>query len=171
MGLLIPKSAGFVQTLSSELRYKTGFSFYIDVNSDKSLDTPAKRKAHEEEISSKLRPPYGVLFFFYPSKKIEIVLDQTSEKLFDVDQIFFSYIAPLLPEKDEDLTPQRISAFLLNGYSEITDRIADKYNIKLENNFPSSSVDSFVKIVLYIMLFILIGLFILVYSFRRKRNS
>lgn len=170
-GLLVPKTVGFVQTLSSELQYKVGFSLYIDINSDSSLDTPIKRKVYEEEISSKLPIPHGILFFFYPSKKIEIVLDESSKQLFDADKVFFEYIAPLLPEKDEDLTPQRISGFLLNGYSEIADRVADKYGVKLENNFPSSNLNSFIRIILYIMLFILVGLFALVYFFKKKRIS
>lgn len=170
-GLLVPKTVGFVQTLSSELQYKVGFSLYININSDSSLDTPIKRKVYEEEISSKLPIPHGILFFFYPSKKIEIVLDESSKQLFDADKVFFEYIAPLLPEKDEDLTPQRISGFLLNGYSEIADRVADKYGVKLENNFPSSNLNSFIRIILYIMLFILVGLFALVYFFKKKRIS
>lgn len=169
--LLIPKTVGFVQTLSGELQYKVGFSLYIDINSDSSLDTSIKRKVYEEEISSRLPIPHGILFFFYPSKKIDIILDKSSKHLFDTDKVFFEYIAPLLPEKDEDLTPQRISGFLLNGYSEIADRVADKYGVKLENNFPSSNVNSFIRIILYIMLFILVGLFALVYFFKKKRIS
>ncbi|PAF42940.1 hypothetical protein [Helicobacter sp. 11S03491-1] len=169
-GLLIPKSAAFVQTLSHELKYKTGFSLYVDVVDTISLDSKEKRKNYENEILSKLTPPYGVFFFFRKDKKIDIVLSKDSINIFDVNQVYFNYISPLLPENDRDLTPQRISAIILNGYSEIAERIADKYGVHLENNFPSENQNLFVRIILYIMLFSLVGLFVVIYFFRRKKR-
>ncbi|WP_180762705.1 hypothetical protein [Helicobacter sp. 12S02232-10] len=169
-GLLIPKSAAFVQRVSSELKYKTGFSFYVDVVDKASLNSKQERKDYKNNVISKFSPPYGVLFFFRQAKKIDIVLSEDSKDLFNTDQIFFDYIAPLLPEKDVDLTPQRISAIILNGYSEIADRIADKYGVNLENNFPSENQNLFVRVILYLMLFSLVGLFIVVYFFKRHRR-
>ncbi|WP_180763018.1 TPM domain-containing protein [Helicobacter sp. 11S02596-1] len=166
---MIPKSAAFVQDVSGELKYKTGFSLYVDVN-NASLDSKQKREDYKNSVISKLSPPYGVLFFFRQPKKIDIVLSEDSQNIFDIDQIYFDYIAPLLPEKDLDLTPQRISAIILNGYSEIADRIAHNYGVTLENNFPSENQNLFVRVVLYLMLFTLVGLFILVYFFQRHKK-
>ncbi|PAF52309.1 hypothetical protein [Helicobacter sp. 13S00477-4] len=168
--LLIPKSVDFVQAVSTELKYKTGFSLYVDVSTDASLDSKETREEHQNIILTTLKPPYGIIFFYRPTKKINIILSRDSQKLFDVDQVFFDYIAPLLPEKDIDLTPQRISAIILNGYSEIADRIADRYGVTLENNFPSDNQNLFVRVILYLMLIILIGLFVIVYFFKRGKK-
>ena len=82
-------------------------------------------------------------------------------------------MAPLLPEKEADLTPERISAVLLNGYSEIASRIAKHYHIKLEHNdfeTDEQGVRNFVRVIMYIMLFVLIGLFVLVYIPRKFKG-
>ena len=165
--LLIPKSVAFIETLSSELKYKTGFSFYVDVVNQASLNSRLDRKNYENSVVSKLASPYGILFFFRDAKKIDIVLSSDSKTLFNVDNVFFDYIAPLLPEKDSDLTPQRVSAVIVNGYSQVVDKIAEKYGVKLENNFATDHWSLFARIILYIMLFILVSAFMLIYFFKR----
>ena len=81
-------------------------------------------------------------------------------------------MAPLLPHKEEDLTPNRISGVILNGYAEIADRIADVYQFKLENNFPrdEEGVKNYVKFILYAMLLILLGLFALAYLPKKNKK-
>ncbi|PAF46381.1 hypothetical protein BKH46_07895 [Helicobacter sp. 12S02634-8] len=170
-GLLLPKAALLVQAVSHELYAKTGFSFYIDMVDTHPLNTKQERKAYESDVASKLSSPYAVLFFFREAKKIEIILSPNAQNLFDINQMYFDYIAPLLPEKDTDLTPERISAFLINGYSEIADRIADGYGIKLENNFPPDNQNQFVRVILYLMLISLVGLFVVVYFFKGKNKG
>ncbi|MGX3045093.1 hypothetical protein [Helicobacter sp. T3_23-1056] len=90
-----------------------------------------------------------------------------------LDSIFFDYMAPLLPHKEEDFTPNRISGVILNGYAEIADRIADAYQFKLENNFPrdEEGVRNYVKFILYAMLFILLGLFAFAYLPRKTKSA
>lgn len=168
--LLVPKTTGFVEKLSSELKDKTGFSLYIDILDRQSLDTKDKRLAYEKQIESSLNKPYGIIFFFLVDKKIDIVLSDDAKNMFDINDVFFSYMAPLLPEKDSDLTPERISAIILNGYSEIADRIADKYNIHLVNNFPSENLNQGAKLLLWAMLIVLVGIFIIIYFFKGKKK-
>lgn len=178
--ILVPKSQAFVQTLSKEVFDKTGVRIYIDVIDEVSIPsaypTKESRKQYEQKVLQTLKEPYIVVFLFLQEHKIELVSSQDLQSFLDfktLDQIYFDYMAPLLPEKEADLTPERISAVLLNGYSEIASRIAKHYHIKLEHNdfeTDEQGVRNFVRVIMYIMLFVLIGLFVLVYIPRKFKG-
>lgn len=77
---------------------------------------------------------------------------------------------PLIPKSDKELTQQNISAFLLNGFVDIADRIASSKGIALEHSFPKQNkgMQIAVRTALYAMLFILLLLFVFVYLRRNK---
>jgi len=109
-------------------------------------------------------------------KKIELISSEDLHSFLDqktLDNIYFDYMATLLPQKIEDITPQRMSAVILNGYVEIADRIATKNNISLEHGFDKDErgVRHGVRMVMYAMLFILLGLFGLAYFVKKDKNG
>lgn len=161
--------------------------------------TKQSRKIYQNQVISKLNAPFVIIFLFVQEHKIEILSSQdlhyiakpksTNQKSAQdttntaeakkeflspkkLDSIYFDYMAPLLPHKEEDLTPNRISGVILNGYAEIADRIADTYHFTLENNFPrdEEGVRNYVKFILYVMLFILLGLFAFAYLPKRSKS-
>lgn len=163
--------------------------------------TKQSRKIYQNQVISKLNAPFVIIFLFVQEHKIEILssqdlhyIDKTIPKSTNqkstqettnttetkkeflspkrLDSIYFDYMAPLLPHKEEDLTPNRISGVILNGYAEIADRIADTYHFTLENNFPrdEEGVRNYVKFILYAMLFILLGLFAFAYLPKRNKS-
>lgn len=161
--------------------------------------TKQSRKIYQNQVISRLNAPFVIIFLFVQEHKIEILSSQdlhyisssksTNQKPTQdttntteakkeflspkkLDSIYFDYIAPLLPHKEEDLTPNRISGVILNGYAEIADRIADTYHFTLENNFPrdEEGVRNYVKFILYVMLFILLGLFAFAYLPKRSKS-
>lgn len=161
--------------------------------------TKQSRKIYQNQVISKLNQPFVIIFLFVQEHKIEILSSQdlhyiaspksTNQKSAQdttntteakkeflspkkLDSIYFDYMAPLLPHKEEDLTPNRISGVILNGYAEIADRIADTYHFTLENNFPrdEEGVRNYVKFILYVMLFILLGLFAFAYLPKRSKS-
>lgn len=183
--LLIPKSVGFIDTLSNEIFSKTGFSLYIavvdkipenlkhSVIGDNFVEQDMKklyRDRYKKNLTKDLPQPYAVLVFMREDKKMDI-LSSTPKEYFDEDKVYYEYMVPLLPkEKDEALTPQLISAIMLNGYSEAADMIAAHFSVKLENNMPvdESGGREFVRFSMYAMLLIMFGIIGIIYLTRKK---
>lgn len=183
--LLIPKSVGFIDTLSNEIFSKTGFSLYIavvdkipenlkhSVIGDNFVEQDMKklyRDRYKKNLTKDLPQPYAVLVFMREDKKMDI-LSSTPKEYFDEDKVYYEYMVPLLPkEKDEALTPQLISAIMLNGYSEAADMIAAHFSVKLENNMPvdESGGREFVRFSMYAMLLIMFGIIGVICLTRKK---
>lgn len=176
--ILIPKSKDFINPLAKEVFEKTGIRIYIDVIDKVSIPseypTKESRREYQQKVLQTLKSPCVVIFLFLQEHKIELRSSEDLQSFLDakaLDSVYFDYMAPLLPHKESDLTPQRISAVILNGYSEIADRIAKHYKIKLEHNFQTDEqgVRNFTRFVMYAMLLILITLFALAYIPRRRK--
>lgn len=187
--LLVPKSVEFVERLSAELYQKTGFvlkvalvldtattlqklqtQFFGDFPPSVNYQDSQARKNLTNLLSLSLQEPYALFLFFADEKKIDII---QSPKIFDDEKLYFEYISPLLPQKDEELDSKRISAIMLNGYSEAADLIASHYDTKLEFNMPrdGSGASDFVRVSMYAMLLILLGTLGFVYFTSRFRSK
>ncbi len=128
------------------------------------------RDRYKKNLTKDLPQPYAVLVFMREDKKMDI-LSSTPKEYFDEDKVYYEYMVPLLPkEKDEALTPQLISAIMLNGYSEAADMIAAHFSVKLENNMPvdESGGREFVRFSMYAMLLIMFGIIGIIYLTRKK---
>ena len=174
---IVPKTNEFIQTLSAEIFHKTGVKVYIDVIDTFTLPSayPTKqaRKEYQEQLAQSLQSPYVVVFLFVQERKFDFLSSEDLHEFLDskkLDSIYFDYMAPLLPEKEQELTPQRYSSIILNGYAEIADVIAEHYEVKLENNIETNGqgVRTFVRFVMYGMILVLLGLFIVAHFFSRK---
>ena len=164
---LIDKTTQFIEILSNEVFEKTGVSLYVvALEGLKGTSLEAQQQKYLKQV----KEPYVLLFFVRNEKKINIITNAESEKLFDKQAVYWDYIVPLIPKSDEELTPQSISAFLLNGFVDIADRIAETKGVTLEHSFPKEhkGVQIAVRTALYAMLFVLLALFALVYLRRNK---
>ncbi len=163
---LVDKTTGFIEILSSEVYEKTGVRMYIVA-----LEDLGGRKLQEKELfyTKNLQSPYVLLFFVKNEQKINIIASQEAEKMFDKNDVYWDYIVPLIPNSKDELTSERISAFLLNGFVDIADRIAEFHNVALEHSFPKQNkgIQIAVKVALYSILFVMLILFAFVYL-RRK---
>lgn len=119
-------------------------------------------KSYEEELAKDFKRPYAFIFFVKKEKKIDVVAEGEVEKLFDKKDVYWNYIVPLIPKKENELTAPNISAMLLNGYVQIADSVAEKAGVKLEHSFVSEDKGTkvFVRVVLYFMMFTLLLLFV-----------
>lgn len=164
---LIEKTTGFMEILSSEVFEKTGVAMYVVA-----LENLGEMNLEERERKyfKDLKEPFVVLFFTRQEKKINIIASPEAEKLFDKKAVYWDYIVPLIPKSDQELTEQNISAFLLNGFVDIADRIAQSKEVELEHSFPKQNkgVQIAVRTALYAMLFVLLLLFAFVYLRRNK---
>ena len=183
--LLIPKSVDFVKALTTELQAKTGYHLYVAVvdsvpMEDLFLESPQdstlkltpkqKRLAYKNMLLEKLQKPYTLIVFMKEDEKIDIISSEP-KKYFDEEKVYYEYMVPLLPkQKDEILTPQLISAIVLNGYAQAADMIAHHFDVKLENNMPvdESGGREFVRFSMYVMLLVMFGIIGVIYLTRKK---
>lgn len=163
---LIEKTAGFIEILSGEVYEKTGISLYMIAL--KELDNKSIQEWQQQYVE-KMKTPFVLLFFTHSEKKIDIVTSVDMSQIFDKKEVYWNYIIPLIPNNDKELTPQNISAFLLNGFVEIADRIAAFYDVTLEHTFPKQNkgLQIAVRTILYLMMFSLLLIFVYV-SLRKK---
>ncbi|WP_104747754.1 hypothetical protein [Helicobacter cetorum] len=169
-GRLVEKSVSLIESVSKELYTKTGVSFIIDMTDFKEnpihLSTKSERQAYQESFLKQLKPPYVAFFFYHDAKKIELV--SNPRDLINADKIFFENIAPLLPTNDEEYTNSRISAMLINGYSVALDSLAEKFHVKIAQNFSADRGATLSKVIMYILLLTLLGVFFGIYFFRKS---
>lgn len=132
--LLIDKTGMKINEISSELKEKSGVSIYVTaLESIGSKDL----KEFEAEIESKLNAPYVWLYIIKDIKKINIKNSSELDKKFDKKTVFWDYIMPIIPKNDKELTNERISAAMLNGYSQIVEDIAKAYKVELKSAITS----------------------------------
>lgn len=163
---ILDKTAGFIESLSNEVYEKTGVGLYVVA-----LEGLEGMSLQEREFlyAKNLKNPYVLLFFVKKEKKIDIITTEDSAKMFDKKEVYWDYIVPLIPNSDKELTQQNISAFLLNGFMDIADRIAKFHKVELEQSFSTTNkgIETTAKMLLYLMLIILL----LVFAFVSLRKS
>lgn len=197
-GLLVPKTKDFIDRLGAELLQKTGFLLKVVVVADsqkaivalpKDLvgatemtnspvdsaftgDTPAMARQIYKQYLQESAPikPYMMMVMYVKDQQIELV--PSDREVFDEnleERVYFEYMVPLIPKRGESLTPQQISAIMLNGYSEAADLVALHYGKTLELNIPrnESGGKEFVKISMLAMLTTLFGVLAFVYIVSR----
>ncbi|WP_233706566.1 hypothetical protein [Helicobacter marmotae] len=183
--LLVPKSVDFVQTLSEELYAKTGYFLCVAVinklpqskeqkpqNSTQAALAKLSRDEYRNNLTKHLPKPYTLIYFMKDSQKMGIISSEPRTYL-DEDKIYFEYMVPLLPKtKNDELTPQLISAIVLNGYASAADMIAKHFNVALQNNMPldESGGREFVRFSMYAMLLIMFAIIGALYLTRKSKT-
>lgn len=173
-GLLVPKSVAFIEQLSNELFTKTSFSLFVAVV-DKTPSLPElnpeqAREQYKRMLTHTLPKPYTIIVFMKNDQKIDIISSDPDTFLNEF-RIFMEYMVPLLPKQsDEILSPERISAIILNGYVEAADMVASHFRTTLEHNFRTNDIGGreFVRVSMYLMLLVMFGALGLTYLKRKK---
>lgn len=163
--LLVEKSANFIEQTSAELKSKTGVNLFVFMGESLGDSTYS---AFKDSFSAKLSKPFVALILFKNDKKIDII--QSQDDLLDKNKVYWEYMVPLIPRKDNELTPQALSAVVFNGYVESVDLIADKFGVAVEHNIPKDEkgARAVAQVILYIMLFSMLGIIALIYLRRHK---
>ena len=166
--LLTQKSADFIQKVSQELLEKTGVNLYVYMG--ESLDNKDYLNFKEDLIKT-LNKPFAAIILIKNDKKIDII--SSENELFDRKKVYWEYMVPLIPTKDSEITKEALSAVVFNGYIESVDLIADKFDTKIEHNIPKDEkgAKAVAQLILYIMLFSMLGIIAFMYIIRNKRNN
>lgn len=167
-GLIVDKSQDFIEKLSSELKQKTGFSLYVVAVDAIEETSKEERNLWKKSFLDSLTSPYGVIFFFKESRKIDIVMNP--DLGIDRGEIISDFMVPILMQ-DKEMNPSKISAAILNGYAQLADEVASHFGVVLEENLivDRSGVQDYVHYLVYVMLGIMFGLLGLIYVTRNKR--
>lgn len=170
--LLNEKTLDFINQTSLELFEKTGVKLYVFSsesleNNNKSFESYEQFRA---DLIAQLNAPFVAIIVIKNNKKIDIIAsnDEVLSKNAR-NKIYWEYIVPLLPQKEEvSLMPA-----IFNGYVEAVDLIADNFGVKINHNISKNEkgANLIAKGILYLMLFSMLGLVALIYLFRNKRIS
>jgi len=157
-----------VESLGSELFYKSGIGVYLSLpsslNKQKIVD-------YEKELAKTLKKPYVLLTLAKNEEQVDIIFSEGLEKKFDKDAVLSPFpwsgtIIPLLTVKKEN---DKYNAAVLNGYADIVEQIAKSENIVLEGAIGDTNRDiyHYLKIGIYGFLFIIF----MRYFYRKVRSK
>lgn len=157
------KSIEFIEQTSGELFAKTGVNLYVYMAN-------ATKKSYDEfksEFIKQLSSPYVAIVLLKDNKKIDIITSESN--LLDKKKVYWEYMVPLLPQSEREITNEALSAVVFNGYVESVDLIADKFGVKIEHNISKDEkgAKAVAQVILYIMLFSMLGLFVIIYFFKK----
>lgn len=167
--LLNNKSIDFFNATSSELAQKTGINLYIYMANN----APTKEYSDfKNYLNDKVKKPFAIIVLLKNEQKIDIITDESQKALSKEDKkkIYWEYMVPLLPQKTSESVA--LSAVVFNGYVEAVDLIADNFGVQINHNISKDEKGAklVAQGILYAMLFSLLGLFVIVYFFKRKRT-
>ncbi|RDU67066.1 hypothetical protein CQA53_02060 [Helicobacter didelphidarum] len=174
-----------VKMISDQIYNKTKLQLYIHIvkqpilDSDNSLDKDfpkitesslihdspqkkyQKRREYEQQFISHLDGDYAVIFLFYNDHAITI---QSNKDFIKNEKLLEEYAYPYLPAEALDSVKYRdgVNEGLSNLYLALAHTIAEYYNVELDAPKPMERPSEATKVIIYIMLFIMIGLFVLV---------
>lgn len=172
------KAADKIFQIGSELKSKTGSSVYIFSQNSSNFPDGINReqkskiiKEKESQLISKMSGSSAMIFISLGDPHINLFLSKDLEGVVDKDSILDDYIVPLLASKDKNSLISKYSAAVLNGYAEITDRIAESKGLKLDSSIGTAGteVSAIWKVFLYSM--IIGGLLLYTYAVLRSKKN
>ena len=142
--MIDPRSIAKIDEMGSELLEKTGIRVYIyakESYSDRKFtnmrDKIAFIKSYETNITKNLKNPFIVLTLSLEDTHINLLISSDIKGIVDKDDILDKYIIPLLASKDKNSMYAKVSAGIFNGYSAITDKVAEAKGIELKSSIGS----------------------------------
>lgn len=165
--VLIDTAVSKIYDISSELHEKTGVNIYIYAK--KTLDGKSIVD-FENTLLGVMQKPYALLVFAESEQKVDIVLSEELQKRVDKNEILNNFIIPILVTKDDQPVNSRYSAALLNGTSELCERLAASYNVTLVSGLGNESrnVINIIRAVFYSI--IGFSLLIVFYRFLKRKG-
>jgi len=158
------RAIGEIEKIGTELKEKSGISAYICVK--KSIGHE-KIKKFERNLTKNIKGSYILLTLALKQQKVDITTSQDIKNLIDIDAILSPFTGTIIPILTSRKTKDKYSAAVLNGYADITDRVAGKLKIKLKSGIGDTN-----RILIDILRIIIYGsflYFIIVYSVKKYR--
>lgn len=146
------RAIGEIEKIGDELKSKSKVSVYLCVK--KSIDGK-KIKDFEKGLIPKMKKPYILLTMAVDDQKVDIITSPDTKKLVDIDAVLSPFGGTIIPILTSRKGSDKYSAAMLNGYADITDRVANNLGIKLK-----SSVGNTNRILINILRVIVYGSFI-----------
>jgi len=166
-GVILKKTEAKIEQMANELFLKTGVSAYLVSKKDLNGTNIV---TYEKEFAKDKKAPFAIICLAKKEQKVDAYNSPDLDDAYDKSSLLSPYpwngtIIPLLTGKKKNVS---ISAALLNGYADMVEQIASSKNVKLDSAIGSTNRDIiyFVKISIYLFLFIMIGL----YFIRRVRK-
>jgi len=159
--ILTTKAIEKIDEISNELKSKTGISAYVIAKKD--LDGK-KIREYSENITKNLNGNFALFIFALNEKKVNIYSNIDSK--FDKDDILDNYVIPILVSKDKQI--QKYPAAVFNGFAELSEQIAQSFNVELSSSIGSEGKNAY-DIVVYIIYFMIATFFAtFIYIFLRR---
>ncbi len=158
------RAIGEIEKIGTELKEKSGISAYICIK--KSIGHE-KIKIFEKNLTKNIKGSYILLTLALKQQKVDITTSQDIKNLIDIDAILSPFTGTIIPILTSRKTKDKYSAAVLNGYADITDRVASKLKIKLKSGIGDTN-----RILVDILRIIIYGsflYFIIVYSVKKYR--
>lgn len=155
------KATQKILEIGNELKNKTGVNAYIYAKQDFNLSENILMdkkinviKSIENNITKNLTGSYVVLVLSVDDVHVNLLISNDLKNIVDKDEILDDYVIPLLASKDKNSLDSKISAAILNGYAEITDRIAASKGVTLSSSIGSggTQASSIWKVFMYTLL-------------------
>lgn len=169
-GLVNDKAVEKIEQMGKELKDKTGVSTHIVVV--KSLNNKFLVNL-EKEYAKEFKNPYILLTLANNEHQVDIVSSKDVADKFDKSAILSPYpwsgtIIPILTAKKGN---DKVSAAILNGYSDIVDQVSSSFNVTLDSSIGSTNreVIGFLRFIFYGFIVLAIG--IVIYYKRKKRSG
>ncbi len=158
------RAIGEIEKIGTELKEKSGISAYVCIK--KSIGHE-KIKIFEKNLTKNIKGSYILLTLALKQQKVDITTSQDIKNLIDIDAILSPFTGTIIPILTSRKTKDKYSAAVLNGYADITDRVASKLKIKLKSGIGDTN-----RILVDILRIIIYGsflYFIIVYSVKKYR--
>lgn len=170
--ILSQNAPTIVQELSSIIYEKTGVKVFLHVvkntpQNDTQTDINAKfqnRRSYETHITEQIQGNYAIIFLFYNDHAITLKSNLPFLNDTHAAELLEDYAYPYLPADSVGTLRYNdgVNEGVSNLYLALTHKIAKHYNFELNAPKPMEKQSDVTKVVIYAMLLILIGLFILV---------
>jgi len=166
-----------ITQMGSEVKSKLGVNIYVYAKSSLDLGNSIKTKekieavkSHEKELLKTLQNPYVILTIYVEENIVNLIFSDNLKKIIDKDDILNGYVVPLLASKDKNTLYSKVSAAILNGYSEIADVLAKAQDIKLESSIESQGkiAGTIWRVFMYFL--VISGILAYTYAVLRKRK-
>lgn len=163
-----------VNLISQKIYELTGFKIYINMVLNTPLNDELKnrndltlkdrfyaRREYEKNLIKKLNSPYAIIFLYYNEHHITVI---SSESFIDSKYLLEEYAYPYLPisKVGSYKYDEGIKQGLSNIYLALVREVKNHYDISFDSPNPLEKPKEILKAIIYIMLFSLVGLFLLV---------
>ncbi|NPA73445.1 MAG: TPM domain-containing protein [Epsilonproteobacteria bacterium] len=161
-GIVNDRAIGEIEKIGDELKQKTNIAVYLCV---KKTINHQKIKDFEKSLLGKMKRPFILLTLAVDDQKVDIYTSNDTKKLVDVDAVLSPFSGTVIPILTSRKGSDKYSAAMLNGYADITDRVANSMGIKL-----NSSVGNTNRILVNILRVVVYGsfLYFMIMYFRKR---